>query len=161
MSFSYTPHTGQVNPSHEGPTTSNLLLIAESPWKTEQALGRPLVGASGNKWNEWLFDVGMSRPSIRIENLYPFVPPAKEIYSVSDEKLCPWIEDLHRRIAQMPNLNCIATMGSSRTSAATAQATIRQRFPRVRLPFSIFLAIVLPPSCGTSLHGRATAETLH
>jgi uracil-DNA glycosylase family 4 len=124
---SYTPHQGDVNPSHEGPKLTKLLVIAEAPWKTEAALHRPLVGASGNKWNEWLWKSGIDRTQIRIENLYPFVPPTVEITSVKTDDIIFWINDLHRRIAELPGEgpNLIVTMGNYATFALTGKGKVR------------------------------------
>lgn len=121
----YTPYVGDVNPSHEGPIDSNLLILAESPWNTEVAVGRPLCGASGNKLNYWLQMSGILRGSCRIENLYPYKPPRIELDSVKDDDLIPWMENLHQRITRMPNLNIIVTMGNYATFALTGKGKVR------------------------------------
>lgn len=130
--MTYTPYQGPLNPSHEGPRTAQLIVIPESPWKTEIKRSRPLVGASGLKWDEWLMKPGIDRATLRIENLYPFQPPTREITSVSDEKLVPWMLDLHRRIAELPDPVLIVTMGNYSTFALTGKgkvrASIRNRF---------------------------------
>jgi uracil-DNA glycosylase family 4 len=136
MSPLYTPHTGHANPSHEGPREAKIFLLAESPWTTEIARHRPLVGASGNKWAEWLLASGLSREDIRIENLYPFRPPTREITSVSAQEIIKWIHDLHRRIAQLPGdgPNVIVTMGNYATFALTGKGKVRAA---VRNAFSL------------------------
>lgn len=121
----YIPYEGDVNPSHEGSRNSNLLILAESPWKTEEAVGRPLCGASGNKLNYWLQMAGILRSTCRIENLYPYRPPRIELDSVKDSDLIPWMENLHERIAEMPNLNLIVTMGNYATFALTGKGKVR------------------------------------
>ena len=121
----YTPYIGDVNPSHEGPLDANLLILAESPWTTEAAVGRPLCGASGNKLNYWLQMAGIMRSDCRIENLYPYKPPRIELDSVKDSDLIPWMANLHERIAEMPNLNLIVTMGNYATFALTGKGKVR------------------------------------
>ena len=133
--FGYSPHCGEVNPSHEGPRSAQIILIAESPWKTEIALSKPLSGASGHKWDEWLWKAGINRESLRIENLYPYKPPTREITSVPAEELIYWMRDLHRRIAELPGPIVIATMGNYATYALTGKgkvkASIRNAFGMV------------------------------
>ena len=120
----YHPYVGQINPSHEGPNDANLLVLAESPWKTEIAAGRPLCGAAGNKINYWWYGVGIMRGAIRIENLYPYKPPAIELSSVPTKDLIPWMELIHDRIAAMPNLNLIVTLGNYATFALTGKGKV-------------------------------------
>lgn len=120
----YTPYKGDVNPSHEGPLEANLLVVAESPWKTEAAAGRPLCGAAGNKMNYWWHGAGIFRPEVRIENLYPYKPPRIELDSVPAKDLIPWMENLHERILEMPNLNLIVTMGNYATFALTGKGKV-------------------------------------
>jgi uracil-DNA glycosylase family 4 len=131
----YTPHTGPINPSHEGSRLSQLIVIPESPWKTEIYRNRPLVGASGLKWDGWLMKVGIDRSKLRIENLYPFKPPTREITSVKDSELIPWIYDLHKRIAALPDPILIVTMGNYATFALTGKgkvrASIRNHFSQI------------------------------
>lgn len=123
--MNYTPFTGDVNPSFEGPLTSKILVVAESPWNTEIAAGRPLCGPSGNKLNYWFHLIGLNRHEMRIENLYPFKPPRIELDSVKMDELLPWINNLHERITNMPNLNLIVTMGNYATFALTGKGKIR------------------------------------
>lgn len=123
--YNYTPYEGRINPSFEGTQDSELLVIAESPWKTEIAAGRPLSGASGNLWNYWLSLAGIDRRELRIENLYPWKPPRIELTSVPDSLLLPWIENLHYRIAAMPNLKMIVTMGNYATFALTGRGKVK------------------------------------
>ena len=125
MPYTYIPHKGDVNPSHEGSRNAMILALAESPWKTEAIVGRPLCGASGNKWNEWLFRAGIHREELRIENLYPFKPPTREITSIKDKELIIWMEDLHKRISEMPGLNLIVPMGNYATFALTGKGKVR------------------------------------
>ena len=59
----------------EGPRNARIALFGESPWKTENALGRPFVGASGNLQKRWWGEIGLSREEIYIDNMYPYMPP--------------------------------------------------------------------------------------
>jgi uracil-DNA glycosylase family 4 len=127
MNPTYTPHTGPVNPSHEGNRAAKLFVLAESPWFTEIKRGRPLVGASGLKWEEWLMKAGISRQDIRIENLYPFKPKERNIGSVANKEILHWMLDLHKRIAALPGdgPNVIVTMGNYATFALTGKGKVK------------------------------------
>jgi uracil-DNA glycosylase family 4 len=124
---SYTPYTGNVNPSHAGPLDADIFYLAEAPWKTETRLGEPLKGGSGLKWNEWLWKAGLHRPAIRIENLYPYQPPKRDISSVPDRDLIPWMYNLHERIANLPGEGpkVIVTAGNYATYALTGKGQVR------------------------------------
>lgn len=114
----------------EGPKSSaKILAIGESPWKTENELGGPFKGASGNLLNQWLRTVGLEREYIRIDNIYPYMPPgfvAKgAIERVPAEELASWMEKVHEKVDEMPNLKVIVPMGNYATFALTGKGKIR------------------------------------
>lgn len=123
--FNYTPYQGNVNPSYEGPLNARIIVIAEFPWKSEMVVGRPLAGAGGHKWAEWLLKAGLRREDIRIENLYPYKPPTREIDSVSSDELIYWIRDLHRRMLDWQNPVVVVPMGNYATFALIGRGKVR------------------------------------
>ena len=56
---------------------AEVLAVAESPGADETRIGRPLVGRSGNEWNDALRAVGRSRPEIDLTNVLLCQPPGQ------------------------------------------------------------------------------------
>lgn len=52
----------------EGPTDARLMLVGESPGRTEDAQGRPFVGDAGRLLEHVLVDAGLSREDVYITN---------------------------------------------------------------------------------------------
>lgn len=50
----------------EGPTDARLMLVGESPGRTEDAQGRPFVGDAGRLLEHVLVDAGLSREDVYI-----------------------------------------------------------------------------------------------
>jgi len=114
----------------EGPkSTAKILALGESPWKTENEMGGPFKGASGNLLNLWLRTVGLEREYIRIDNIYPYMPPGftvkGAIERVPAEELASWMEKVHEKVLELPNLRVIVPMGNYATFALTGKGKVR------------------------------------
>ncbi len=114
----------------EGPKQSaRILAIGENPWKTEIELGGPFKGASGNLWNSWLRQVGLEREYMRVDNVYPYKPPGYvaqgAIERIPAAELASWMEKVHEKVAEMPNLRVIVPMGNYATFALTGKGKVR------------------------------------
>lgn len=115
----------------EGPKQSaKILAIGENPWKTEYELGGPFKGASGNLWNSWLRQVGLEREYMRVDNIYPYMPPGYAakgaIERIPAVELAGWMEKVHEKVAEMPNLRVIVPMGNYATFALTGKGKIKK-----------------------------------
>lgn len=58
----------------DGPTNPRLVFVGEAPGKTEDKLGKPFVGASGQFLNELLASVGMLRGEVFVTNAVKYRP---------------------------------------------------------------------------------------
>lgn len=59
----------------EGDVMSKLVIVGEAPGETEERMGKPFVGKSGNLLMKWLKSVGLSRKDAFITNLIKHRPP--------------------------------------------------------------------------------------
>lgn len=59
----------------EGPLDASVMLIGEAPGATEDALGRPFVGRSGQKLDTLLRKAGLRRRDLYITSVVQFRPP--------------------------------------------------------------------------------------
>lgn len=120
----------QVQPS--GPLNARIALFGESPWKTENATGVPFSGESGNLLNSWLFQVGLSREEVYVDNVYPFMPERAwdlddKLAGVPTDELVWWMRDLHRRIAALENPYVIVPTGNYATYALLGKGKVPAR----------------------------------
>ena len=120
----------------EGPMDARIVLLGESPWVNEVAAGRPFAGASGNLLKRWWAEpgVGLRRENMRIMNLFPWRPPAREIDSVPVDKLVKAIEGVHERLAKLRDPYVIVPMGNYAAYALTGKGKVKAQ---VRNAFSM------------------------
>lgn len=59
----------------EGNSSAEILFVGEGPGKTEDALGRPFVGAAGRILDEMLESIGYKREDVFIANVVKCRPP--------------------------------------------------------------------------------------
>lgn len=59
----------------EGPVPCRVMVIGEAPGYQEAKQGRPFVGPSGEKLNEYLTLAGWSRADVYVTNLVACRPP--------------------------------------------------------------------------------------
>jgi len=108
-----------------GPENARIIVVGEAPGRTEEKIGKPFVGASGNLWNVVLQKVGLFRPEIRVENLCEVRPPGNKIEAIPSEKLALWVKDLRRRIDSFKGANVVVPMGNYACFALTGKGKVK------------------------------------
>lgn len=116
--------TGRFVPD-EGPDDAEIVVVGEAPWTQEANLGRPFAGLSGKQQDIWWREVGIDRSRVKILSLYPFQPPRRELDSVPNAELIPWMMKLHERLAMLPNAKVIVPLGNYATFALTGKGQVK------------------------------------
>ena len=111
--------------SDEGKKNAKIIVIGESPWIQEIAIGKPFVGQSGKLQDRWWFEVGLKREEMYIMNLYPFKPPSREIDSIPIGELVEWMQRLHQQIAELEDPKVIVALGNYVTFALTGKGKVK------------------------------------
>ncbi|CAI48133.1 uracil-DNA glycosylase [Natronomonas pharaonis DSM 2160] len=76
-----------------GPTDADLLFVGEAPGETEDEVGEPFVGRSGDVLDEGLRDRGLSRRDIRITNCVRCRPPDNRDPTAEERSNCrPYLD---------------------------------------------------------------------
>jgi len=109
----------------EGPLDARIVLIGEAPGPTENALGRPFMGASGNMLGDWWRPLGLSRGQIRIDNLLQRMPPGSKIDNASVEEVVEAIQHLRQRITELRYPCVIVPTGNYATFALTGKGKVK------------------------------------
>jgi len=96
----------------EGDEHAAVMFIGEGPGEVEDATGRPFVGPAGQKLDEVLASVGISRESVFIGNVVKCRPPGNRVPTKVEMEACfPYLE---AQIALIqPSL--IVTLGNTST----------------------------------------------
>lgn len=68
----------------EGPRPCDVMIVGEAPGATEEELGRPFVGRSGQLLNKALAAAGLAREDTYITNVYKLRPPNNRTPTVSE-----------------------------------------------------------------------------
>lgn len=100
------------------------MLIGEAGGFHEDAQGRPFVGPSGFKLQEWWRAVGLQRSDFYITNVYPYRPPANKIEAVPKAELAGWAEQLHDRLAALDDPVVLVPTGNTALKALTGKNKI-------------------------------------
>lgn len=100
--------TNYVGP--DGPTTAKLAIVAEKPSHDEIAIGKPLVGPTGQMLMRILARVGLKRSDVYLTNAVKHVD---FVGNPTDSDLRREQPALFRELASLPNLNCIVALGQS------------------------------------------------
>ena len=108
-----------------GPTDAKIVLIGEAPGKVEHETYEPFSGMSGNLLNQWLSQVGIAREQIRIDNLYPYLPPGGKIERVDPDTLAFYVHDLRQRIARLDSPHVVVPTGNYATFALTGKGKVK------------------------------------
>ncbi|MEA3356088.1 MAG: uracil-DNA glycosylase [Candidatus Bipolaricaulota bacterium] len=96
----------------EGDPAASIMLVGEGPGQVEDAEGRPFVGPAGQKLDEVLTSVGISRDEIYITNIVKCRPPNNRVPNKGEMAACsPYLE------AQIALINpgLIITLGNTST----------------------------------------------
>lgn len=79
-----------TTPYEEGNPESKLLILGEAPARVEMRLGRPLVGPSGEVFNDCLHAAGIARRQCYILNIWPFPVEKDKVGNVFYNGECLW-----------------------------------------------------------------------
>ena len=101
------------------------MLVGEAPGRWEHATGRPFVGPSGQKLEDWWRRVGLQRGEFWIDNVYPYWP-RQGIDAVPQDEIEYWIGELHARLADLTDPWLIVPTGNKALYALTGQGKMRQ-----------------------------------
>lgn len=108
----------------DGPTQARIVLIGEAPGASEDATGRPFVGAAGFKLNEWLTGASLRRSDLYVTNCYPYRPTNNKIETVPPAELAVWVDQLHDRIAALDDPFVLVPTGNTALRALIGKAGI-------------------------------------
>jgi len=77
----------------EGNATANVMLVGEGPGEVEDKTGKPFVGPAGQKLDEVLASVGITRDEIYVTNVVKCRPPGNRAPSKEETAKCtPYLE---------------------------------------------------------------------
>jgi len=96
----------------EGDPGASLMFVGEGPGEVEDSTGRPFVGPAGQKLDEVLASVDISRDRVYITNVVKCRPPGNRVPARSEMETCfPYLE------AQIALINpgLIVTLGNTAT----------------------------------------------
>jgi len=125
----------------EGSPNSKIVCIGEAPGRSEDAQGKPFVGAAGKYLTQLLAGIGLSREDVFICNIVKCRPPRNRAPSPAEVEACtPYLD---RQInAIKPKI--IVTLGHHSTAYV---------FSKTQLPFSS-ITRVRGKSSDTAILGR-------
>lgn len=92
-----------------GPEESDYMLIGEAPGANEVEEGEPFVGRAGEKMNDILSDIGVSRSELYITNLVKIRPP--ENRDPKKDEIEAWAPLLEKEIERV-DPEIIITLGN-------------------------------------------------
>jgi uracil-DNA glycosylase family 4 len=105
----------------EGSAKSKVMFIGEAPGRSEDARGRPFVGAAGKFLDELMSEVGVSRENGFITNVVKCRPPRNRVPKSSEVQACTPYLDRQMRILK-PKF--IATLGNYATAYIFSKAKL-------------------------------------
>jgi len=77
----------------EGDASAQVMLVGEGPGEVEDETGRPFVGPAGQKLDEVLAAVGLTREALYITNVVKCRPPGNRVPSKEEMTACfPYLE---------------------------------------------------------------------
>ena len=97
----------------EGSAKSKIMLIGEAPGRSEDAQGRPFVGAAGKFLGELLSEISVSREDVFITNVVKCRPPGNRALKSLEVQTCTPYLDRQMRIIK-PKI--IVALGNCATS---------------------------------------------
>ncbi len=72
----------------KGNQNADIIFIGEAPGKKEDLHGEPFIGAAGEKLNDALDNVGLTRNSVYITNIVKCRPPKNRIPTEHEKTMC-------------------------------------------------------------------------
>jgi uracil-DNA glycosylase family 4 len=92
-----------------GPEDADVMLVGEAPGANEMEQGEPFVGRAGERMNEILEDIGVSRSELYITNLVKIRPPDNR--DPKKEEIEAWAPLLEKEIEDV-DPDIILTLGN-------------------------------------------------
>lgn len=107
-----------------GPLSARIAVIGEAPGKWEALRGEPFVGASGQKLDSWLREVGLSRADLYICNVLDYKPPDtkkknNDLSAVSKAEIDAGVRKVHERMAALEDPYVLVPTGNVALNALT------------------------------------------
>lgn len=96
----------------EGDPDANLLFIGEGPGENEDLQGRPFIGKAGQKLDEMITAMGLSRKQVYIANVVKCRPPGNRAPTPAEVQAC-W--DFLKRQIETIQPRVIVTLGGPAT----------------------------------------------
>lgn len=113
------------------PAGARLLLLGEAPGATEDAVGRPFVGRSGQLLDALLAEVGVARAQVAVLNTVQCRPPGNRPPTRAESATCrPWAE----RQLELAAPAVVVSLGLSATRwflGPTSLAAVRGRLHEI------------------------------
>ena len=129
----------------DGPSTAEVMMIAEGPGFNEDQKGSPFVGAAGVFLDQLLVQAGLKRADVFITNIIKCRAPNNRDPVPNEVSACtPWLDQQIEAIK--PKL--IITMGRYATERFLPGETISKLRGRVRRRFGLNIYPVLHPAAG-------------
>jgi DNA polymerase len=128
----------------EGGAKSKIMLIGEAPGRSEDAQGRPFVGAAGKFLGELLSEISVSREEVFITNVVKCRPPRNRVPKSLEVQACTPYLDRQMRIIK-PKF--IVTLGNYATAYI---------FSKAKLPFNGITLVHGKPHEATILSMKVT-----
>lgn len=124
-----------TTPYEEGNPDAKILFLAEAPASVEERLGRPLVGPSGDIFNDCLHSAGLIRHNSYILNVWPFQvtkDKAGNMYKrVHGDQLGPMVFKKNREFTEYGMEQAKATL--ARIAASKANLVVTMGAPAMAL----------------------------
>lgn len=108
----------------DGTGAERIIVVGEAPGAQEEAQGRPFVGPSGWKMNEWHGYASLGRRDCYWTNVVPWRPPNNVIATVSAADMARCIDELHDRLAALHDPVVIVPTGNIALRALTGKTGI-------------------------------------
>src|SRR5574343_2053141 len=96
---------------HNGPWNARIVALGESPWTSQNAIGKPLHGPSGNQLNSMLMQAGLSRSHLLVHNFWPYYNGSKPAALTVPEREY-WCAQLRSWLSGLPNVRVVVPMGN-------------------------------------------------
>jgi DNA polymerase len=106
----------------DGPRDARIVVIGEAPARREVEAGRPFVGPSGQRLNEWLAAAGLRREALYVTNVVPYRIASAD--TLTEAEAAPHIEALHQRLAALVDPVVLVPTGNLALYALTGKGRV-------------------------------------
>jgi uracil-DNA glycosylase family 4 len=110
----------------EGSKKARVLWVGEAPGKTEEKLGRPFVGASGERVRQTLRWAGIDIEDVRFTNAVKINPGKFPSGAKGAELLKQWAGELDRELKEMRRLKVVVACGGPALRRLTGKENISE-----------------------------------